>query len=441
MTAASAPHLPAHTRWWAIPTILAVVVLGPAGAAAVLALALWDLTGRPTSRRVLLLGALGLAVVAQGWLVAGVPGRFELGAFAAGSRGWLDALTRAAIGVVAVGALGGSPTMRVRPDLPATGTRGARGLADRLPEVDRLRAVAIVTVVLIHTLPFRAPTTGYLDWWLGDVTRFAVPVLLFASGWLVPRRRVGLDWLRRRLRRLVPPYLVGSVVMLLVSSVSPLLDRRPVAQALLLGDAVGIYYFVVVLIVLTMLVPAVQRLSSRGQVVLLALAAAVSLAIEVADLSIYLHNHLPLTWLPYLLAGMVLRPHRDRLRANADQWVLHAGAVLGIVLVGMVLLDIHSPARQVATWVGIWAAGATLLLAALAARSQPTRTTATLSRLSYPIYLYHLPVVAGLVGTFGTSILSGRPLVAVPLTLVVAVGTIWLVHAIWPDHAEGVLGG
>lgn len=429
-----------RARWWLAATVAALLLLGPVAGIAVAAVGVWDHGGAPTPRRVLLLAALVLALVAAGWLAVGVPDPFAIGAtYAFGPRGWLDAMIRGALAMVAIGVVGGPPGMRARPDPERP--RGTEPVGSRLPEVDRLRAVAIVTVVLIHTLPFRAPTTGHLDWWLGDLTRFAVPVLFLVSGWLVPARPVGLVWLRRRLTRLLVPYLTASTVMLLVTWASPLFDRPPVVRALLMGDAVGIYYFVFALVVLTLLVPLLQRLSRRGQLTVFVLAAVASLVIEIANLSIYLHNHLPLTWLPYLLGGMLLRPHRDRLRQFADHGAAILVAPLGVLVVALALVEIETPARQALTWAGIWVVGATLLLWSLGGTDRASAVTTTLSRGSYPIFLYHVPIVAGLVGTFGTSALSGRPLVVVPLTIAMLLGMVRLVHEIWPEQAGRVLGG
>ena len=55
----------------------------------------------------------------------------------------------------------------------------------RFAEIDALKAVGIVTVVLIHSFrsPFD-PTVSPGEVWLGHLTRFAVPAFLMASGFL-----------------------------------------------------------------------------------------------------------------------------------------------------------------------------------------------------------------------------------------------------------------
>ncbi|MDX1619618.1 MAG: acyltransferase, partial [Nitriliruptorales bacterium] len=319
-----------------LPTVALVLaswfLLGLAGGLATLAVVVWVLRSEPSRDQVLAAAGIAFLATAVGWLAAGTPSQFEIASFTnLGGRGWLDGLTRVGLGLLAAAVLpvrAGSGEERSPPSpTPING--------GRLPEVDRLRAIAIVTVVFIHGLPFKPPVTDAIDYWLSDITRFSVATLVFVSGWLLPRGPVGSAWVWHRLRRLVPAYLLASAVMVALSRLTPVIDERPLLQTLLMGDAVGPYYYVFVLVVLIAVTPFLQRLSSRMRWTLLGLSAAGALVIEVADLSLYAHNHLPLTWLPYYLAGYLLRPFRPVLGRLGDRaqgaTVVAAGVVLALI--------------------------------------------------------------------------------------------------------------
>ncbi|MDX1620160.1 MAG: hypothetical protein R3320_04165, partial [Nitriliruptorales bacterium] len=92
------------------------------------------------------------------------------------------------------------------------------------------------------------------------------------------------------------------------------------------------------------------------------------------------------------------------------------------------------------TVLGMWAVLAMLLVLSSTADDATTRLTRTLSARSYLIYLYHPPIVAGLAGVFGSSIVTGRPVTATlgAVTLLLAVGGLSVVA--FPRHARRWLG-
>jgi fucose 4-O-acetylase-like acetyltransferase len=84
--------------------------------------------------------------------------------------------------------------------------------SQRFHEVDLLKAVGILTVVLIHSLrsPWE-PSISPLELWLGNVTRFAVPGFLVASGYLYATTApIGWALTRRRLRSRSGPWNPGG---------------------------------------------------------------------------------------------------------------------------------------------------------------------------------------------------------------------------------------
>ncbi len=410
---ASAPRLTTRVA----VVVVATVVLGFPGGLACLGVMAWSLLATPTRARVLTLAGLLLVATTVAWIAAGVPTAQQVAVFTnLGGRGWLDGLARFALGVAA-GTLCGVPD---HPRATAS-TSAAVGPETRLPEVDRMRAIAIVTVVFIHGLPFRAPITDYLDYWLSDLTRFAVPTLLVLAGWLVPRRAVGWQWVGRRLGRLLPAYFIAATVMIVLARLTPSIDARPVLQSLAFGDAVGPHYFIPVLVLLILATPLFMRLPTRWLVALTVAAVVGSLVVEVADLSLYAHNHLPLTWLPWYLVGIVARPHRDRLVDLAATWWLPTLLAATTVAVAVMFAPVETTPRRVLTWVAMWAVVAALAMGTLHLPGPTTGVTDRLSSSSYVIYLYHPPVMAGLTGLFGSAVITLRPVTATVVAVTLGV--------------------
>ena len=433
MTTASTPRRDALVTTVLAPG-LAWLLLGPAAGLAAAGAAVWALFG--TGDRARILGTAGVLTIATAtsWLAAGTPTPFEVVSFVnEGGRDWIDVTGRATLALILVAlALPASNGTSRRP--------GVRVVASRLDEADRLRAISIVTVVVIHGLPFRAPITGYIDYWLSDLLRFSVATLFFVSGWLLPSARMGATWVRRRLARVLPAYVLASVVMLSLAHVSPFIDTRPAINSLLLGDAVGPYYFVYVLVALTLVTPLLQRLSRPTLWGLLALAAAASLAIELADLPLYLHNHLPFTWLPFYLAGHLLRPLRSTI-ARAHDWVRATLVVTTAILaLALGVLPIESTPRRAVTWITMWAVLGMLLALSLATSAVPSPLTRRLGEQSYLVYLYHPAIVASIAGAFGSSVLTLRPLTAAAVAIMTCLLGGVLARIAWPTQAGRWLG-
>ncbi len=117
-------------------------------------------------------------------------------------------------------------------------------------EIDVLKAFCILAVVYIHSISTSMAARHPLGEFLGHWTRFAVPGLLFAAGFLFRKSEIGSGRLSvKLLQRIVPPYLVWSLTILALglSDTRPSLARMSLGQVgydLLTGHAVSIFYFV-----------------------------------------------------------------------------------------------------------------------------------------------------------------------------------------------------
>lgn len=135
----------------------------------------------------------------------------------------------------------------------STGTRTeATASKDRWYEIDFVKALSILTVILIHCnsnglLEVQTPFEALLSDW----TRFAVPTFLFCAGFLFNKdRSVSSATLGLKMaRRIIPPYLFCSLIWIVYDSLKGRLSLNPfgIAQLLFFGKAHGIYYFVFVI--------------------------------------------------------------------------------------------------------------------------------------------------------------------------------------------------
>lgn len=174
--------------------------------------------------------------------------------------------------------------------------KGAEGIAaaprhgDRVLAVDGLQVVGISTLVLLqsmaHTgLPARVDET------VRDVASVAIPMLLCAAGMLADKQP-RLPWytsLRSSLRRLLPPYLIASILafgasrwgLMTASGGGPLPSPAEsswyvdLPRDLLLGQCAGMFFFLPVMLYLSAFGSLVLRhCSPRALLGVLSLAAA-----------------------------------------------------------------------------------------------------------------------------------------------------------------------
>src|ERR671933_803641 len=135
-----------------------------------------------------------------------------------------------------------------------------RTIQTRLPELDLLRSLAIIGVIIIHiTAPLEMYAhNGAFMYYLFVVIhlaqRFCVPVFLIISGFFltykIDNEQKPTSVLNRRLLRIIPPYLFWSLFFysLDVALGDRQLNLKFLLQDLLIGSAVGAYYFVVLII-------------------------------------------------------------------------------------------------------------------------------------------------------------------------------------------------
>ncbi len=130
--------------------------------------------------------------------------------------------------------------------MPESVEEPSRPAGERLPAVDLIKAAAIVAVVFQHSgVSFLDPHYGVWDRALRSTWgAFHVPASLLVAGFLYARERpIGLPEIRRRLGRVLVPYLILSPIAWWVTQ-----PGHGLLFALATGSASGIYYFIFVLV-------------------------------------------------------------------------------------------------------------------------------------------------------------------------------------------------
>ena len=264
--------------------------------------------------------------------------------------------------------------------------------------IDWLKAASIVTVVFIHSQAWgdQGPFLGAL----GQVTEFAVPAFLFASGFLFrSRAAIGV-----RLTRVLVPYLMASGVALgfRVVVLAERFSAGEAARMVLLGSAHGIYYFVPVLLLAILIAAALARVPR-----LLLPAAAVFLVAgllneagllpltEALGLDAFFWEvRNPIRWLGYYLVGHATRNLADRGIGPSPvvrAW-LGAAALAGPALsLSLALAEPPGPTGFPGAMVQYASNYGTIAAILLLGSARPVPPGVRwLSGATYPIYLYHI---------------------------------------------------
>jgi surface polysaccharide O-acyltransferase-like enzyme len=268
----------------------------------------------------------------------------------------------------------------------------------RFAEIDALKSIGIVTVVLIHSIrwPFD-PAISVVEIWLGHLTRFGVPAFLAASGFLYaagvadPKRAT-----LRRLRRIAIPYLVASGLAQLWWAIQgvPTETGSWVAD-LLLGGSMGPYYYVFVIAGLVLVTPLFARLPvsaiAAGTLVLVATQWYVDAASGIL-LPFFWHLRNPLLWWGYFALGWLVRLHYDAILAwiapRRSGLTLAFGSLV-VVLSAASCLEGPRLLVRTATWLDIYAICG-LIFVSTCGRERIPAAMRSLSDMTYPIYLLHM---------------------------------------------------
>lgn len=149
--------------------------------------------------------------------------------------------------------------------------------------MDGLRAVAALAVVMIHVSAGRMNSVGVS---CNQTARFAVPLFIMLSGyghmhsWLQHSGQSAVQTAKRRLQRVLPAYLVWSVLYLAVDAVFGKPHAHPIKNILTGGSYVHLYY-IFILVQLILLSELFCRAVERHPAVTLLLSAGLTFGMEI----------------------------------------------------------------------------------------------------------------------------------------------------------------
>jgi surface polysaccharide O-acyltransferase-like enzyme len=298
----------------------------------------------------------------------------------------------------------------------------------RFAEIDALKSIGILTVVLIHSVrsPFD-PGISTFEIWLGHLTRFAVPAFLISSGFLYAGVQATSARTLRRLRRIAIPYLAASLLgQAFWAARGEQTETGHWASDLLFGSSMGPYYYVFVIFGLVLVTPLFARLGSRAQVGVLCALVAAQWWVDAASgmpSSFFWHLRNPLLWWAYFATGWMLRPVYDPLRGYVRSRRTFALALCGAAVVLLSALSGLAEPRllvRTAAWLNIYAICALIFITACGSERLPTPLRA-LSDASYPIYLLHMFFILAAAEPFP---LPDRSFAPLPVMLTWAAGVL-----------------
>lgn len=292
----------------------------------------------------------------------------------------------------------------------------------RQPAFDLLRCLAAGFVILLHVIsPIHQSTAAFGTplWWavnlLNEIARAGVPLFLMLTGALLlpaPGTRAFLPFYRRRLTRILLPFLCWDVIYYLVGALragTPVFSRAFLDQLLNQGSAYHLWY-VYTLAGIYLLLPFLARAladCTDRQILWLAVIAFFPVALRPAfNLStpfyLYLFDPLLEGYLGYVVLGLWLSRIRIGRAVKIAVPLLGLG---GIALGALCNFFRSTPDALDLYFNGGYNLNHILLAAALflAARQLPLTRTPRLCRLlgrlsplTYQIYLAHVLVLSAL---------------------------------------------
>lgn len=295
--------------------------------------------------------------------------------------------------------------------------------------VDAIKGIAIVSVLLIHSLPEQVLRASFSVFHISQ----AVPILVVMMGYLGATSRVRPfgDYLRRRGVRLLVPWAIAWLVALLVLVLKGDLAFRAqtLVGALPVPNGPG-NYFISIAIEFVLILPLLRWLLDRGPWVLLGTCLALDLSYELTAAYFGLNNYVTKALIfRYLFAvalGMLLaKGHRF--------WpLLPLSFAFLVATTAGVRFDFLAPGWRSQSFL---AAGYTIALVAVGLRFRYPMLLQSFGRASWHIFLVQIlwfgQVAPVLVRRFG---LSTEANVALGLVACLGIGLVFARAEQWATH-------
>ena len=217
----------------------------------------------------------------------------------------------------------------------------------RLPELDDLRGISIIVMILIHTnVNFLSNKWAYNS---REVSQFAVVAFLFCSSYLAllkpyPTVSELIPYIVKRLKRLLIPFLVFFTIYILFSTVGlgKHFSQSYIMKSYILTGGIDFNWMVLLFIQMMLVTPFIQYLNERSKIGLY-----IYTFIAILSSVIFLkYTPLPfyrsIMWLPWSLV-IVYTLYFDRIWNN-KMWFVWITLLFGTIFIitqQCILLPLH----------------------------------------------------------------------------------------------------
>ena len=217
-------------------------------------------------------------------------------------------------------------------------------MEQRYRTFDYLRGLSILAVVLIHlTVPtaIAEETDGII---LNQITRFGVPVFIFLSGWGLTvaesyeRSASYFVFLKKRLSKLLPAYLVWNIIYVLYDVIFEDLDFTISAfiEGIFYGTNYPHLYFVPLIVLFYLAFPILRKMGETHWGLF------VSFMITIGSLEFYpilkegfTQNQNPFNWLFYFVFGIWIAEHDEMVKKQLNNYLLFIGFIFSLLYMVM----------------------------------------------------------------------------------------------------------
>ncbi len=209
----------------------------------------------------------------------------------------------------------------------------------RYRNVDIVRLISMIAVVMIHTTASFAGAYPTLMW-ENQAARFAVPAFIIISGFVLystedhfVRKGAYVDFLKKRLGRVIPPYIIWSFIYLMFNSITTReVTLSSALKDIATGNAYVHLYFVFIMIQFYFLFPILAEAYRRFPKIVLYLSFAITVIIQYgmyfSDMGLYTmpNTFIPagrlfVTYLFYFVLGMHLKNNADTMMKTLSRSV------------------------------------------------------------------------------------------------------------------------
>lgn len=218
----------------------------------------------------------------------------------------------------------------------------------RIDYWDNWKGIAIIAVIAIHasgtTSNFSA---GSFNWDFGLVFRsfinFAVPIFFGLAGYFAARylHHSAASLYKARIGRILYPYAAWSILYLLIRTPTELPGLNEISQGLLLGKAIGIGYFVIVLLQFTILTPLYNIIDNKKTHILIIIIGTIA-AVTLNYGRLILPPSNPITqfpqnailfifWYPFFHLGYFIARYKVKLNLTSHYILIPLALCLAIV--------------------------------------------------------------------------------------------------------------